>query len=208
MNNQPESVVGTYRPLLCRLVEALRRGTMHAQAYAEQHDEEIDRALAPPLVRKEAKRRLLKLNEDVQDEEEEDQIDYETQSVPNLGLSVRAGAVQIRILRSAAGSMLPLAGDSMARQEYYTQPLFPELAEGSPETGGLLRLVLHWDTDAEYNLTRVYLACPKSGGKTRETVMTHWDEPIWRRHQPEVDGQVQAEVKDVDIYLDDKADTA
>ena len=126
MNTHPEVAVGTYRSLLCRLVEALRRGTIHAQDYAEQHDEEIDRALAPPLVRKEAKRYLLKLNENVQDEEEEDQIDYETQSVPNLGLSVKAGAVQIRVLRSSAGSMLPLAGDSIARQKYYTQPFFPE----------------------------------------------------------------------------------
>ena len=119
---EPDIVVEHHRHLLCSLIEAIRRGTIHAQKYAEWKDEEIDRALAPSLVRKEAKRYLTQENQDVCDDEYEDQIDYETEQVPNLGLSVKADGVQIRILRSAAGNLMPVAGDSVARQQYYTQP--------------------------------------------------------------------------------------
>lgn len=198
----PDSVVENYRPLLRLAVEALRRGSLHTQEYADWMDERIDRALAPALVRKGAKRYLIEKNQDVED------FDYEAEFLSNLGLMLRAPGVQLRILRSAPGNQLPVPGQSQARQQYYSQALldFDELSLNpnapAPE---IVKLVLHWSTDADYNLERVYLGCPKSGGETRDSVTAFWDWPIWRRHDVTIDGQAQAEVTDLDIYLDDEA---
>ena len=198
----PQQVVQQHRSLLRLAVEALRQGTLHAQAYAEWRDEELDRALAPALVRKEAKRQLIAADHSVEDESS-----FEPEFLANLGLCLTAPGVKIRLLRSTEDHQVPVPGQSLARQIYYTQPGLPlgeadgAVAEPSP----LLKLVLHWSTDEEYSLDRVYLACPMTGGETRATVASHWDEPIWRRHTLEVDGQVQAEVTDLDIHLDGEA---
>lgn len=205
----PQQVVEHYRPLLRLIVEALRRGTVHSQEYADWQDEGIDRALAPAHVRKGAKRFLLEQGQEVQNEEEVGQVsavDFETEFLSNLGLCIRSGLVQMRILRSAQGSQLPVPGHSLARQDYYTQsdlPFEDEVISGSAAIAG--KFIVHWSTDVEYNLDRVYLACPRSGGLTRESVQAHWDWPIWRRHGIVIDGQVQAEVTDLDIYLEDEA---
>ena len=199
----PQQVVDKHQPLLARLVEAVRQGTLHAQEYADWQDEDIDRALAPALVRKGAKRYLISRGQNAQDEED---IDYDTEFLANLGLAITAEGIQIRILRSATNDMLPVPGHSVARQQYYTQYGLPFEHLDQPvlaDVPSLLRLVLHWSTDAEYNLERVYLGCPKTGGETRESVESYWDEPIWRRHSLIADGQEQAEVTDLDIYIDE-----
>ena len=195
----PQQVVQQHRTLLRRAVEALRQGARHAQEYAEWRDEALDRALAPALVRKEAKRQLIAADHSVADES-----GFEPEFLANLGLCLTAPGVKIRLLRSTADHQVPVPGQSQARQIYYTQPGLPfdEVDGALAEPPEVLRLVLHWSTDDEYNLDRVYLACPKTGGETRATVASHWDEPIWRRHALEVDGQLQAEVTDLDIHLD------
>lgn len=180
---------------------------MHAQEYSEWKDESIDRALAPALVRKGARRYLVAKNQDVHNEEEEE-FDCEIKFLSNLGLSVTALGVQIRILRSVQGDLLPVPGHSIARQGFYHQlGLFNEMmAQAFPDPDALpVRLVPHWSTDAEYHLARVWLACPMSGDITRESVKAHWDWPIWRRHGMTSDGQIQAEVADLDIYLEGEA---
>ena len=201
----PQQVVAAHRPLLRVIVEAVRRGTLHAQDYADWMDESTDRALAPALVRKGARRYLIAKEQDVHDEEE---FDYEAEFLSNLGLAISADGVQIRILRSAQGNLLPVPGHSIARQGFYEQYGLPfdEAPAGTTDTlATYVRLVLHWSTDAEYNLERVYLGCPKSGALTRESVQAHWDWPIWRRHDVTADGQIQAEVIDLDIYLEGEA---
>ncbi len=198
----PEQVLDTHRPLLALLVEALRRGTVHAQLYADWQDEEVDRALAPALVRKGARRFLVEHGQSATNEED---LDYDTEFLPNLGLAITAAGIQIRILRSAQNDMLPVPGHSEARQQYYTQlglvfdETDPSIDVHAPTVA---RLILHWSTGVDYQLERVYLACPKAGGETRDSVQAHWDEPIWRRHSVELDGQIQAEVTDLDIYLE------
>lgn len=201
----PQQVVETHRSLLRLIVEAIRKGTLHAQDYADWMDEETDRALAPALVRKGARRYLIAKDQDVHNEEE---FDYEAEFLSNLGLAISASGVQIRVLRSAQGNLLPVPGHSIARQDFYEQYGLPfdEAPAGSDDSvAAIVRLVLHWSTDGEYNLERVYLGCPKSGGLTRESVQAHWDWPIWRRHDVTVDGQIQAEVTDLDIYLEGEA---
>src|SRR5688572_6461071 len=138
----PHAVVAAHRSLLRLTVEAIRRGTIHAQAYADWMDEEIDRALAPAHVRKEARRYLSAHQQSAQNEEE---IDYEAEFLSNLGLSMSAPGIQMRILRSAQNELLPIPGRSYARQAFYQQSF--DLADGSlPNTTAqpIIRLVLHW----------------------------------------------------------------
>jgi hypothetical protein len=190
-------------------VEALRRGTLHAQEYAAWQDEDPDRALSPALVRIEARRYLKDTDAEVHNEED-DMIDFEAEYLSNLGLCIKLGEVQIRLLRSSQGDQLPVPGHSQARKDYYNQPtLFDVLDEVQDEVSPLRgRFVLHWSTDSEYNLDKVHLALPRAGGETRASVLAYWDWPIWRRHSLLTDGQTQAEVADLDIYLDEDATAA
>jgi hypothetical protein len=184
-------VVQTHRSVLRRIAEALRKGTGHARWYFDYMDEDIDRALAPALVRKGAKRYLLATGTDVTNEEDDVPqpvhgavptalipANGQAEFLPNLGLAVSAIGIRFRVLRSDDG-MVPIPGISKARQAFYSQQLyFPGwddlLAEAigtvAPIPSDVTNCVLHWDTDAEYNLTRVYLALPLAGKKTRESV--------------------------------------
>lgn len=209
---EPQTVLEEYTPLLQLIVSALQSGTTHAQSYADWQDEKVDRALAAALVRKGAKRFLLANAQDVQNEEDEQPLEYEAEYLSNLGLAMNAGTVRIRVLRSDNGNM-PVPGHSKRRQKFYAQqsllPFDPADLEATDELApSILNLVLHWTTDSEYHLDKVFLGCPKAGGLTRASVEAHWDELIWRRYDPALSGttaQAQADVADLDIYLDSEA---
>lgn len=223
-----QHVVQNYRPVLRRLVEALRKGTGHARWYFDVMDEDVDRALAPALVRKGAKRELLATNIDVTNEEDEPQHptvvpppppNGKAEFLSNLGLAVSADGIRFRVLRSDDG-VVPVPGPSKARQAFYSQQAyFPGWAALVAEAMGsvpaipaipsdVTNCVLHWDTDDEYNLRRVYLALPLAGKETRDSVELLWNEIIWRKHAPEVDGtQVEAEIIDQDIYIGEATGT-
>lgn len=222
-----QHVVQTHRPVLRRIVQALREGTTHARWYFDEMDEEIDKALAPALVRKGAKRYLKATGtEEVHDEDAEQVMpEGAVSAVPpagqaeflsNLGLAVSAEGIRFRVLRSDDGAV-PVPGPSKARQAFYSQQAyFPEwnemLAEAlgatEPPPSDVTNCVLHWETDEEYNLRQVYLALPLTGAKTRESVTLQWNEIIWRRHAPEVSGaQVEAETIDQDIYIQESTGT-
>jgi hypothetical protein len=193
-----------HAPLLAMIVSALKHGIDHAHVYAEWQDEDIDRALAPALVRKGAKRYLFEHGEAAEDEEDGatdvSEVEFQAEHLPNLGLCIEANGVRIRILRSDRGNM-PVAGKSRRRQEYYAQmlPLFDPVGVGiTADIATPLNLVLHWNPDTDYNLDTVYLGCPKKGGETRASVEAHWDELIWRKHEITSHGtQVEAEVTDL-----------
>lgn len=221
-----QDVVLSNRAVLRRIVEALRKGTAHARWYFDEMDEEIDKALAPGLVRKGAKRELIATGTAVENEEDVTQHSAggalviatpptgNAEFLSNLGLAVLADGIRFRVLRSDDG-MVPVPGISKARQAFYSQQAyFPGWAALVAEVVGSLPVipsnvtncVVHWDTDDEYNLTRVYLALPLTGNTTRDSVATLWNEIVWRRHAPEVSGtQVEAETIDQDIYIDHEA---
>lgn len=199
----PAEILNRHIALLRVLVAALLSGAKHARSYADWQDEEMDRTLAPALVRKGAKRFLIARGESVDDEELDD-VEYEAEYLSNLGLAIGADGVWVRILKSDRGS-LPTPGPSKKRQQFYAQQgsLFP-IAETDAEPLPALNLVLHWTASEEYNLERVYLACPKAGGVTRASVEAYWDEVIWRSGTAAASNEQQeAQSDELEIYLDD-----
>jgi hypothetical protein len=205
----PQQVLEDYGGLLRTLVVALMEGTHHAQSYADWQDERVDRTLAPALVRKQAKRYLVRVSDpesglEISDEE----IEFETEFLSNLGVAVAQGGVRIKLLKSDNGN-LPVPGPSKKRREFYAQQgeLFPAAREAADAARpqAIANLVMHWVVNDEYNLIRVHLALPTAGGNTRASVESAWDEVIWRREAPNARHSVQreAELEELDIHLDD-----
>ena len=183
------------------LVAGLLEGAKHARAYADWQDEPIDRTLSPAHVRKGAKRFLDRKDSSISATNEE--VEFEPEYLPNLGLSVAVERIRFRILRSDNGS-LPAPGPSKKRQQFYAQQgsLFPVVKNEAKDLPRA-NLVLHWNTDDEYNLTRVSLACPTGGSVKSNSVKAEWDEVIWRR-ESNLNAGTQAEAKadELDIHLD------
>jgi hypothetical protein len=204
---QPEEILRRYTPTLKMLVAALLEGAKHARAYADWQDEPIDRTLSPAHVRKEAKRFLDRQDGSISATNEE--VEFEPEYLPNLGLAVAIERIRFRILKSDDGS-LPAPGPSKKRQQFYAQQgsLFPpdkndEASKDLPRAN----LVLHWDADDEYNLIRVSLACPTSGRLKNNSVKAEWDEVIWRRGANLTAGtQAEAKADELDIHLDKPAE--
>jgi len=200
---QPEEILKKYTPTLKLLVAALLEGAKHARAYADWMDESVDRTLSPAHVRKGAKRFLAKQEKDsvsVNDEE----VEFEAEYLPNLGLSVSVDRIKFRILKSDNGS-LPVPGPSKKRQQFYAQQgsLFPIDKAGASKDLPRANLVLHWVPNDEYNLTRVSLAYPIAGKLTRLSVKSEWDEVIWRSGAKLATGtQAEASADELDIHLD------
>ena len=195
-----EETLERHRQLLCRLIEAVREGTIHAQEYSDWQDEEMDRTLAPSLVRKGAKRMLAKRNTEGLEIREDE---YTTEYQSNLGiLVVASNGDRFRVLKSDQDS-IPVPGDSLSRQAFYQQQmsLFPA-ANGDDSSERVFNFVLHWTADEEYNLNRVHLACPRAGAKTRDSVDVYFDDIVWRRKHIVSGQQTEAEVEDLDLYIE------
>jgi hypothetical protein len=140
---------------------ALDYGTHKVRDFFDKEERIIDRYLAPNLVRYYA-------------------LDYFTNhglerivlgNIPNNGLYLSTEAYNIRILKSKPDK-IPVPGHSLSRQQYYEQANF-FFVEAS-ETNNKLNLLLLWDVIGHYQLNKLSLACPRSGGTTRASVSAHW----------------------------------
>ena len=114
----PEEVKKDIEPVFPIIHTALEQGTLQAREFFEREEKEkqIDRYLAPNLVRWWAKRYLQQAGYQISD----DQMDYSFQSLPNNGLYMKAGRYRLRILKSDDGDA-PVPGDSVSRQSFYQQ---------------------------------------------------------------------------------------
>ena len=176
-NSEAEVVLRDVFPLLTLVLSALEHGTFKVQEYFENEEVDVDRCLAPSLVRFWAKKELERTGHDVKEEEEED---FDLEHVTNIGLCLTYRHYHIRILKSFDGG-LPVPGQSKKRRELYNQQIemFDYTSNddrvSSPST---LNLIILWDVDELYNLQDLRLACPKAGDFTRASVQVHWNVPI------------------------------
>jgi hypothetical protein len=202
----PDIVLSELSPLWPSIYIALEWGTQKARTYFDAEEVTIDRNLAPNIVRFQAKRALARDGHEAHEEECED---YALRSLPNNGLSLSFRGdllYHLRILK-ADGGQLPIPGASKVKQAFWNQQLvFDYDASSAEEALPSLNLLVLWETDVKYNLHKLFLACPKSGAMTRESVEAYWiveiphpsestpNEPI---NPPDPDGP-----EDLDITLD------
>lgn len=162
----PEFVVVCRRlaPLLPKVYSAIDHGTSKTDEFFERENSGIiDPYLAPALVRHFALRELRKLTPNAKDE---DNISLD--NVPNNGIYIHCREYHIRILKSSNGQP-PYPGRSISRQEFYQQQIpFNFYKEG-------VNLLIHWDVNPPYNLSTLYMACPRDSAVYREAIPLHWN---------------------------------
>jgi hypothetical protein len=172
----PEEVQKDLELILPTIHTALEHGTLKAREFFEREDQDnqIDRYLAPNLVRYWAKRYLRNAGLQVSEE----QAEFNMQQLPNNGLCLSFGHYRLRILKSDDGDP-PVPGDSVSRQNFYHQISIAYVTEDGAEVQeNVTNLLILWDIDRLYNLTGLSLAYPKSGKDTKASVQVHWHVPI------------------------------
>jgi len=163
-----ETVVSVLAPLLPKVYSALDHGTSKVCEFFEREASgNIDCYVAPALVRYYALRELKKLDRKAKGEE-----DVNLDNIPNNGIYIHCGGYHIRILKSSNGGP-PYPGRSISRQEFYQQH-FTFYEEG-------VNLLILWDVNPPYNLSTLYIVCPRDCGTYRESIPVHWQFPIPER---------------------------
>jgi hypothetical protein len=168
-----------YRPLYRAMEGALQQ----TREFFDLQQTSVCPSLAPNLVRFFAKKTL---SHRFGVEYEED-VDYSLKWLPNNGLCLHFDQHDLRILKSDDGEV-PVPGQSTARQEFWTQTAFAYTygeenlpysdSESIGDPHNTLRLIILWEVDGNYNLKKLVVACPKTGGETRESVSIWWMEEI------------------------------
>lgn len=172
----PEEVQQNLELILPIIHTALEHGTLKAREFFEHEDKDknVDRYLAPNLVRWWAKKYLHGAGLQVTEE----QAEFDLQQLPNNGLCLSFGRYRIRILKSDDGE-LPVPGNSVRRQNFYHQiSIVYVTEEGALVQEDVTNLIILWDISRPYNLSGLSLAYPKSGKDTKASVQVHWHVPI------------------------------
>lgn len=173
---RPDAVLNDLASILPIVYEGLERGTFKALDYFDQLPEEYRRPIDPHLAAYLTRfHTRLKLNQEGHNAENgEDCQDYTLSYVPNCGLYVAYKQYKIKIFKSKNGEV-PSPGNSLSKQRYYEQMQLFSHIDGA-ET--YLNLILLWEVNPPYSLKSLSIACPQSGGNTRNSVIMHWYQPV------------------------------
>lgn len=201
---RPQAVINDLAPIIPVVYEGLEQGTFKALEFFDGLDEAyrrpIDSHLAAYLTRFYTRIRLKEKGQEV--ENGEDCKEYSLKYVPNCGLYLGYQQYKIKIFKSKNGEV-PTPGNSIKKQGFYEQmQLFSEIDGVEPHWN----LILLWDVSAPYNLKSLSVACPQAGGRTRNSVIMHWHEPIPEAFlfgivRPEPTKETEDEVEDLPLSL-------
>lgn len=176
-----EEIFPKVRRLLIRTHQALEEAIPKSKEFFETENRDIDRYLFPNLVRYYMKHFLEKVGYSVEnDEDEESNVEYQFQRLVNNGLSGIFNGFRFRILKAAENGELPIPGLSERKQLYYNQQLYLPFYRPNELVGQHIRpnLIILWEIDSNTDFLQQRLACPKSGGKTKDSVQAYFNEPI------------------------------
>jgi hypothetical protein len=169
-----EEVLEDLRRELALLRESIEAGTQTAREFFEERGWEVDRVLAPHIVRSVVKRVLEATGHRVEE--------MESESLANNGLLYHCGRYSVRILKAQDGD-LPAPGPSERRQDFFNQRpsqqrILGWAAASGEEEPRIVHLVVCWDVDHEYELAELYLALPRAGSATKTSVEPEWIVPL------------------------------
>lgn len=158
---EPDDVIRDLQPLTPHFYQALEAGAVVARAFFDERGDEVEPYHFASTVRYVAKRSLGEAGLIVE---------VEVDDLANNGLSLTYEQYNVRI-RKRDEDGLPVPGHSRVLQDFYQQSL-----RLLPETAERVNLLILWDIlRPSFALTEtLYLACPKSGGITRDSVSAHW----------------------------------
>lgn len=209
-------VLAQLQPIVPPVYSAIEGALQRTREFFENDLVDVDRSLAPNLVRYYAKRFLIA--EGLPTEyEQSDAADYELRHLPNNGLCLNYDRHEIRILKADDGE-LPAPGPSMSRQKFWNwngQLSFnftygDDLREGSEEKLASLHLIILWDVDPlKYKLKRLLLGCPISGDETTASAyfLEELPHPIEAIELVEAGNEVAvADDLDLDLKVKERAD--
>ena len=185
-------------PILDVIADALNQAMARTAFFFNAENELPDRYLHPALVRWYAKRRLTESGHDVS--EDEPDLAFTRDELANNGLLLSHRDVQVRVLKCDDGE-LPVP-NSIARQGYYSQQVEMRFLENGDVSQFRMNLVLLWDVNDNYELSRLILVYPRSGGRSRTSVEEYWriELPVPAPATIEV-GELEVEVEDLPITL-------
>jgi hypothetical protein len=213
----PQAVMCELAPTLERVWGSLEWGTLKTREYFDSLELSPDSDLAPQIVRFHAKRTLAAAQPILLGDSAED---WSLRYLRGNGLMLRVGIYKVRILKVSTiyDGKLPAPGFSRMRQLFWNANRqlvlaleFPSSAEHPP----ILNLIVLWETDSHFNLSKLYLACPKAGGKRIDSARAYWIEEVPRFGTgllqsganpplPETDPETD---NDLDITLPDLSET-
>ena len=205
----PETVLRELSHLLPTVYSSLHYGIFKTKEFFDRQEKEkqkiVNRFLAPNLVRYYT----------IQALERKGQVlvpgtyPLDLKAVPNNGICFSYERYDIRILKSYNGD-LPIPGHSKSRQEFYQQLTLDLNVKDTDENATRANLLILWEVDPSYNLQVLSIACPKAGGRTKESVIAHWhckvpEEILFGNLTPESNLKT-VEVEDLPISLNVSAE--
>lgn len=174
-----EDIYGETVGLLIRTHEVMENVIPQAKELFVKENKPVDIYLFNDLVRYYAKEMLQDSGFTVEDDVEEI-AEYRFKALVNNGLSGKFNGHFFRILKADHGSVpMPV---SEKKKEFYNQhqqltlPL--DALDIEPSMKVRHNILILWEVDNQYNFLRLRLACPKSVGKTCESLEVYFNEPL------------------------------
>jgi hypothetical protein len=207
----PEEILSSLSIAVASVYEGLLNGSQKVQDYFESQQHDINAPLAANIARYHAKKHAAsqrRLNSP-----------YWLEEVGNNGIAIRQDAFHIKVLKGKDGEP-PTATKTTKSQNFYSQsqvtPKFPQINwtknwtskdwEEFIASTSRVNLILCWEVDYSYSISRVQLMCPRQSGKYGQGVNVFWKRPVAHpilgiMGLPTVNDQEDAE--DLKIYFED-----
>lgn len=176
----PDEIASKVRDLTSAVYEGLINGSLMAREYFDQLDEEIETSFAANITRFHAKKYVQK-NINIR-------TAYFMEEPPNNSIAFRHDWFQLKVLKGRDGEP-PTATKTGKSQRFYTQvsdsaPYLPGIDwiklmqsvdwDSFVETRNFINLILCWEADRDYNISKVQLMCPRKSGKYKQGVHLFW----------------------------------
>lgn len=172
-----EVVQADLNSLLQSVYEALDAGAASCRRYYDEfcNGDQPGSHLREMIVRDQARRFLFKHGHEVRVLRELPHMQLVAE--PLISLLVHCNGYAVRVLKGRHG-IPPGCGMSRKRKAFYNQAPIRFLNERGEPDASTTNLLLLWDFDSLFGISRVWLACPQRAGAHSQDVVLAWKEQI------------------------------